>query len=77
MSNGTCCSASQRITSRASASFMRSIVIFLMITSRPPTAVTTFFALMPAEAMQPLDRFGDDAGVHDFAFDDGVVARPR
>ena len=54
MSNGTCCSASQRMTSRASASFIRSMAIFLMITSRPPTAVTTFLALMPAEAMSPL-----------------------
>ena len=54
MSNGTCCSASQRITSRASASFIRSMAIFLMITSRPPTAVTTFLALMPADAMRPL-----------------------
>src|SRR5213596_1594233 len=53
MSNGTCCSASQRITSRASASFIRSIWIFLTITSRPPTAVTTDFCLTPAVENSP------------------------
>ena len=54
MSKGTCCSASQRMTSRASGSFIRSMAIFLMITSRPPTAVTTFLVLMPADASSPL-----------------------
>src|SRR5215213_1850358 len=54
MSNGTCCSASQRITSRASASCIRSMVIFLTITSRPPTAVTTCLVLIPADAMHSL-----------------------
>src|SRR2546426_616637 len=53
MSNGTCCSASQRITSRASASFIRSIWIFLTMTSRPPTAVTTCFCLTPAVENSP------------------------
>ncbi len=43
-----------------------------MITSRPPTAITTCFVLMPAEA-EALDRIGDDAGIHDFALDDGVI----
>ena len=33
---------------------MRSIVIFLMITSRPPTAVTTCFVLMPETAISCL-----------------------
>src|SRR6266511_1568218 len=53
MSNGTCCSASQRITSRASPSFIRSIWIFLTITSRPPTAVTTDRCLTPAVEKSP------------------------
>ncbi len=53
MSKGTCCSASQRICSRASPSFIRSIEIFLMITSRPPTAVTTRLALTPALESSP------------------------
>ena len=74
MSNGTCCSASQRMTSRASASFMRSMVIFLTITSRPPTAVTTDLVLIPARGHETLDGLGHDARVHDFALDDRVVA---
>jgi len=41
MSKGTCCSASHEIACRASDSFIRVISIFLMITSCPPTAVTT------------------------------------
>src|SRR5438128_3297673 len=53
MSKGTCCSASHRITSRASASFIRSIWIFLTITSRPPTAVTTDRCLTPAAEHSP------------------------
>ncbi len=53
MSKGTCCSASQRITSRASDSFIRSIWIFLTMTSRPPTAVTTPFCLMAAVTNSP------------------------
>src|SRR5437588_3752126 len=53
MSNGTCCSASHRITSRASPSFIRSIWIFLTITSRPPTAVTTVRCLTPAVEKSP------------------------
>src|SRR6266513_2176928 len=53
MSNGTCCSASHRITSRASPSFIRSIWIFLTITSRPPTAVTTDRCLTPAVEKRP------------------------
>src|SRR2546428_2157821 len=53
MSKGTCCSASHRITSRASASFIRSIWIFLTITSRPPTAVTTDRCLTPAAENSP------------------------
>src|SRR5881396_664025 len=53
ISNGTCCSASQRITSRASASFMRSIWIFLTMTSRPPTAVTTDRCFTPAAENSP------------------------
>ena len=54
MSKGTCCSASQRITSRASDSFMRSISIFLMITSWPPTAVTTSLPFIPISWNRPL-----------------------
>src|SRR5215208_5952510 len=54
MSNGTCCSASQRITSRASVSCIRSMVIFLTITSRPPTATTTCLVFTPAVAMHSL-----------------------
>src|SRR5712691_11060491 len=53
MSNGTCCSASQRITSRASVSFIRSIWIFLTMTSRPPTAVMTDFCFTPAAENSP------------------------
>src|SRR2546428_123169 len=53
MSNGTCCSASHRITSRASPAFIRSIWIFLTITSRPPTAVTTVRCLTPAVEKSP------------------------
>src|SRR5882724_3509830 len=53
MSNGTCCSASHRITSRASPSFIRSIWIFLTMTSRPPTAVTTDRCLTPAVENRP------------------------
>src|SRR5213596_236637 len=53
MSKGTCCSASHRITSRASPSFIRSIWIFLTITSRPPTAVTTDRCLTPAVENSP------------------------
>src|SRR6266446_6398354 len=53
MSNGRCCPASQRITSRASPSFIRSIWIFLTITSRPPTAVTTDRCLTPAAENSP------------------------
>src|SRR6266853_2304678 len=53
MSKGPCCSASQRITSRASPSFIRSIWIFLTITSRPPTAVTTDRCLTPAAENSP------------------------
>src|SRR6266550_3496914 len=53
ISNGTCCSASQRMTSRASASFIRSIWIFLTITSRPPTAVTPDFRFTPAASNRP------------------------
>src|SRR3989440_4528645 len=53
ISNGTCCSASHRITSRASPSFMRSIWIFLTITSRPPTAVTTERCFTPAVEKRP------------------------
>jgi len=71
MSNGTCCSASQRMTSRASASFILSIWIFLTITSRPPTAVTTDFRLTPAASTNP-NSLRNEAGVHDFALDDGV-----
>ena len=47
MSKGTYCSASQRITSRASSSRMRSIWIFFTMTSRPPTAVITCFTGEP------------------------------
>ena len=61
------------MTSRASASFMRSIVIFLMITSRPPTAVTTCLGLDAGGGHEALDRLGDDARVHDLALDDRVV----
>src|SRR5437868_10704666 len=53
MSKGTCCSASHRLSSRASASFMRSIWIFLTMTSRPPTAVTTDSRLTPAASNKP------------------------
>src|SRR5690349_15515166 len=53
MSKGTCCSASHRITSRASPSFIRSIWIFLTITSRPPTAVTTVRCFTPAVEKSP------------------------
>ena len=52
MSKGTYCSASQRMTSRASASFIRSIWIFLTMTSRPPTEATSFLGLMPDESMR-------------------------
>ena len=53
MSNGTCCSASQRISSRACCSLTRSIWIFLMMTSRPPTAVTTCVVFTSAAASAP------------------------
>ena len=43
-----------RIISRASVSFMRSMVTFLMITSRPPTAETTFLVFTPAVDNKPL-----------------------
>ncbi len=48
-----------------------------MITSRPPTAVTTAFVVTPALASAGLNRVGDDAGVHDFAFDDRVGEERR
>src|ERR1041385_3348204 len=53
MSNGTCCSASHRITSRASPSFIRSIWIFLTITAPPPIAVTTERCCTPAVDKDP------------------------
>ena len=43
-----------------------------MMTSRPPTAVTTCLRLHARGGERALDRFGDDAGIHDFALDDGV-----
>src|SRR2546426_843044 len=49
----TPCIASHRIPSRASASFIRSIWIFLTMTSRPPTAVTTRFCFTPAVENSP------------------------
>ena len=48
-----------------------------MITSRPPTAVTTSRVVTPAAARQPGDGLGDDARVHDFAFDNRVGEQRR
>ena len=44
-----------------------------MITSRPPTATTTSFALIWASLEELRDRVGDDGGIHHFALDDGIV----
>jgi hypothetical protein len=41
---------------------MRSIVIFFTMTSRPPTAVTTDLALIPADAISPLIASATMAG---------------
>ena len=48
-----------------------------MITSRPPTAVTTPFALDPGRGERGADRVGDDAWIHDFTFDDRVGEQRR
>ena len=52
---------------------MRSIVIFLTITSRPPTAVTTCLGLDARGRHEALDGLGHDAGVHDLTLDNRVV----
>ena len=48
-----------------------------MITSRPPTAVTTSFVVDAGAGQCRLNRVGDDARVHDFAFDDRVGEQRR
>ena len=48
-----------------------------MITSRPPTAVTIFLPLTPGGFERGANRVGDDARVHDLAFDDRVGEQRR
>ena len=48
-----------------------------MITSRPPTAVTTPLRLDAGGGERAANRVGDDAGIHDFTFDDRVGEQRR
>ncbi len=70
MSNGTCCSASQKIASLASSGFILSMTIFFTITARPDTAVTTSFSVDARLRHALLDPLDDEAPVHDLALDD-------
>jgi hypothetical protein len=72
MSNGTCCSASQRICSRASDLHP---VHGDLLDDHVAAADGghDLLGLDSSRAQQTLDRIGHDARIHDLAFHDGII----
>ena len=75
MSNGTYCSASQRIDSESSSSGIAGSWIFLMMTECPETETADVRVLDASRGEEAGDRLDDERGVHDRAVDDGFRAK--